>query len=130
MNLSCKLIIATALICASQFVFATGECDKYTSGYDKTYCFSKLFVESDKDLNVVYKELQGKLKNTIKNSLTEVQRDWIKYRDGACQPREGTIDVNCNYNVNRERTNYLRDRLTECKAGTCRNDMIGNKSWN
>lgn len=130
MNLNFKLIISTVLICASQFTFAAGECDKYTTGYDRTYCFGKLFIESDKELNAVYKELKGKLKSNTKQSLTEVQRDWIKYRDDVCQPNAGTINVNCNYNVNRERTNYLRDRLIECKAGTCRNNMIGSKSWN
>ncbi|QQS54900.1 MAG: DUF1311 domain-containing protein [Candidatus Competibacteraceae bacterium] len=130
MNLSFKLIITTVLICANQFAFSTGECDKYTTSYDRTYCFSKLFVESDKELNIVYKELQSKLKSNAKKSLTEVQREWIKYRDDACQPKEGTINVDCNYDINRERTNYLMDRLTECKAGTCRDDMIGSKNWN
>lgn len=125
-----KFIVTTALICSSQLVFATGECDKYTTPYDRTYCFAKLFVESDRELNVVYKELQGKLKSKAKQSLTEVQRDWLSYRDIACQPNQGTIIVDCNYAINRDRTIYLRDRLTECKAGTCREDMIGSKSWN
>jgi uncharacterized protein YecT (DUF1311 family) len=129
MNSRLKLFTATMLVCANQFAFAAGECDKYTTSYDRTYCFSKLFFESDKDLNAVYKELQGTLTSNAKKSLTAVQRDWIKYRDSACQPNEGTINVDCNYNVNRERTSYLRDRLTECKAGTCRDDMIGSKSW-
>lgn len=44
----------------------------------------------------------------------------MKYRDNVCQPESGTINVDCNYRVNRERTEYLRDRLRECKAGTCR----------
>ena len=41
----------------------------------------------------------------------------MKYRDNVCQPESGTINVDCNYRVNRERTEYLRDRLRECKAG-------------
>jgi uncharacterized protein YecT (DUF1311 family) len=125
-----KIILAFLIVCFCQTAWPAGECDKYTTSYDKTYCFYKLFVESDKELNSVYKELQGILKSNGKKALTEVQREWIKYRDSACQPTDGTINVDCNYEVNRERINYLRDRLRECKVGACRNDMIGSKSWN
>lgn len=124
-----KMMLIGALGLASQIAFAQGECDKYSTNYDKTYCFSKLFVESDAELNVVYKDLRAILKESSKKSLTTVQRDWIKYRDRACQPEAGAINVDCNYQVNRKRAEYLRDRLRECKTGTCREDMIGKKSW-
>lgn len=128
-----KNILNSALIAALVFVcqsaFALGECDKYSSSYDKTYCFSKLFVESDAELNTVYKGLRDIVKEPVKKQLTLVQRDWLKYRDQACQPEAGTINVDCNYEVNRKRAEYLRDRLRECKTGTCREDMIGSKSW-
>ena len=117
-------------VLAYQSALAQGECDKYTTSYDRTYCFSKLFVESDKELNSVYNELRGTIKEKAKQQLTEVQRDWMKYRDQTCQSSPGTINVDCNYEVNRKRTEYLRDRLRECKTGTCREDMIGSKSWN
>lgn len=129
MHIKYKLLSIGAAMLVSQAAFALGECDKYTTSYDGTYCMSKLFVESDKELNVVYKELHADLKGPVQKSLTSVQRDWIKYRDRACQPESGTIDVGCNYEVNRKRTEYLRDRLRECKAGTCRDDLIGTKSW-
>jgi uncharacterized protein YecT (DUF1311 family) len=116
------------ILCSSATASAEGECDKYTTSYDKTYCFAKLFVESDKELNAVYKELKDALKDDVKQQLTTTQRGWIKYRDTSCSV-EGTIDVDCNYRVNRDRTEYLRDRLRECKAGTCRNEMISQKSW-
>jgi uncharacterized protein YecT (DUF1311 family) len=61
--------------------------------------------------------------------LMKTQRAWIKYRDNVCQKEAGTIDVDCNYQVNKERSEYLRDRARECKTGTCRDDMIVNKSW-
>ena len=125
--LATALLGTTSLIC--QVTFAANECDKYTSSYDKTYCFSKLFVESDKELNAVYKELRTVIKEPVKKQLTEVQRDWMKYRDQSCQPQSGIINVDCNYAANRQRTEALRDRLRECKVGTCRDDMIGSKSW-
>jgi uncharacterized protein YecT (DUF1311 family) len=122
-------VVAGVILVSSSIVFAMGECDKYKTPYDKTYCMSKLFVESDKELNSVYKELRGVLKPSVKQKLTETQREWISYRDNACQDQPGTINVDCNYKVNKERTEYLRDRLRECKTGNTRPDMIAKKSW-
>lgn len=122
-------LTATVLSFGLGNAFAQAECEKYNTSYDKTYCFAKLFLESDKELNTVYGELRGQMKDPVRKQLTEVQRDWIKYRDSKCE-RNGAINVDCNYRVNRERAEYLRDRSRECKAGTCRDDMIGQKSWN
>jgi uncharacterized protein YecT (DUF1311 family) len=123
-------ILAAGMLFFSPCVaFADGECDKYTTNYDRTYCFVKLFIESDNELNAVYRDLRKVIKAPVREQLTLVQREWIKYRDTVCQPQPGTIAVDCNYRVNRERTEYLRDRLRECRAGTCRDDKIGQKSW-
>lgn len=122
-------ILIGLFLMSSGAAFAEGECDKYTTSYDKTYCFSKLFVESDKELNVVYKDLKNMLKPDMKKKLTETQRSWITFRDNVCQEQPGTISVDCNYSVNKERTEFLRDRLRECKTGNFRVDMIAKKSW-
>jgi len=53
---------------------------------------------------------------------------WIRYRD-APRAGAGSIDVDCNYRLNRARTESLRNRLRACKAVTCRDD-IARKSWN
>lgn len=128
-----KIILAVLVtgVClmTSSVLLAAGECDKYVTPYDKTYCMGKLFVESDNELNVVYAELRKILNPQLKKNLTETQREWIKYRDNACQNQPGTINVDCNYRVNKERTEYLRDRLRECKTGNVREDMIIKKSW-
>ena len=126
-----KSLLKTFFIVISMFssaAYAQSECDKYKTSYDKTYCFAKLFLESDKELNTVYGELQKQLTDPVRKQLTGVQRDWIKHRDAKCESA-GSIDVDCNYRVNRDRAEYLRDRARECKAGTCRNEMIGKKSW-
>jgi uncharacterized protein YecT (DUF1311 family) len=120
------LLLSLALV--TSVAQAQSECDKYKTSYDKTYCFAKLFLESDKELNAVYGDLRGQLKETARKQLTDVQRDWIKYRDGKCES-SGAIDVDCNYRVNRDRAEYLRDRARECKAGTCRDELIAKKSW-
>jgi uncharacterized protein YecT (DUF1311 family) len=116
-------LFKTFFICATLFIstaHAQSECEKYKTSYDKTYCVAKLFLESDKELN--------QLKEPSRKQLTDVQRDWIKHRDEKCE-RSGAINVDCNYRVNRDRAEYLRDRARECRAGTCRDDMIGKKSW-
>ena len=117
------------LIFACQTAKAEGECETYTTSYDRTYCFAKLFLESDKELNDVYKELRGLVGDEAKQGLTQTQRDWIRFRNNTCE-RHGTINVDCNFRVNRERTEYLRDRVRECKTGHQRNNMIIKKSWN
>ncbi|HCX81595.1 MAG TPA: hypothetical protein DHV01_08310 [Rhodoferax sp.] len=122
--------LAACLLLSAQGAHAdiTDSCNKFKTSYDKTYCVAKLFLESDNELNMVYTELRKPLKDNVKQQLTETQRDWIKYRNAACES-SGSIDVGCNYKVNRERTEYLRDRARECKTGNCNDAAISKKSW-
>ena len=94
-----------------------------------TYCLSKLFVESDNELNDVYKELKGKIDAVTQKALKDTEIRWIKYRTSKCEVSPGTIDVRCSYEVNRDRTNFLRDRLRECNSRMCDNAAIGKQSW-
>lgn len=136
-----RSLIGRALLLALPLCFAAGsaqaagndeltqQCAKYQTSYDQTYCVAKLFLASDKELNDVYKKLKGHVKGDTQKGLTQVQRDWIKYRNGACEGGTGSIDVDCNYRVNRARTNYLRDRVRECETGSCNNGLIDKRSW-
>ena len=56
------------------------------------------------------------------------QRHWIKYRNNQCE-NNGTIQLQCNYEVNKNRTDYLRERLRECKSGVCQNSLVVKPSW-
>jgi uncharacterized protein YecT (DUF1311 family) len=103
-------------------------CTNPKTSYDRTYCTAKLFLESDNELNAVYRELKGRVSKDAQGALTLVQREWIAYRDSACEVA-GTINVKCNFDVNRARTEYLRDRLRECKTGHCQDALVGQKSW-
>lgn len=129
MNIRATFVMATALLLANQMAHANAACDKYVTSYDKTYCVAKLFLESDKDLNAVYTDLRARLKGPAQKQLVLVQREWIKYRDQTCEPQAGTINVDCNHDVNMQRASYLRERLLECKAGICREDLITRPSW-
>ena len=129
MKRAITVLLASFTVFSFQGTRAAETCDKYTNSYDKTYCFSKLFVESDTQLNVAYKALYGFLQGRDRVRLQQAERDWIKYRDRTCQTNPGAINVECNYEVNRKRSEYLRSRLLECKAGACHSDMIGSHSW-
>jgi len=128
LNRSALPLFAFGLLAFAGSAQAQGECDKYRTSYDKTYCFAKLFLESDKELNAVYNELRAAAKEPARSELKDTQLQWIRHRDASCES-SGAINVDCNFRVNRERTEYLRDRLRECKAGTCRADKIGAASW-
>lgn len=121
-----KLLLLSLLV--PTLAIANDACDHFNTSYDRTYCSAKLFLESDNELNEVYKELKSTLKPEVAKGLTQTQRDWIRHRDMACE-NKGEIDVGCNFKINRERTEYLRDRLRECKTGNCQTNAITKQSW-
>lgn len=124
------LLVGVALSCllGARVARAEDGCKNPRTTYDRTYCAAKLFLESDNELNEVYRDLKKALPKDVQGKLTEVQREWIAYRDATCE-RGGQIDVQCNFEVNRARTENLRDRLRECKTGHCQDDQVGKKSW-
>lgn len=124
-----KMLIALSLAMAIPAFALETNCDKYKGSYDRTYCLSKLFVESDNELNDVYQELRGKLNADGQKALKNTEIKWLKYRTSRCETSPGTIDVRCSYEVNRDRTNFLRDRLRECNSRMCDNSAVGTQSW-
>ena len=127
-------ITSLALLASGLFFSAVGttaaasSCDQYTTSYDRTFCFCKLIVESDKELNDVYKALRKQIDKETAEGLKMTQRQWIKYRNNQCE-NNGTIQLQCNYEVNKNRTDYLRERLRECKSGVCQNSLVVKPSW-
>lgn len=136
-----KLLLSFALLVPS-YLIADG-CTNPQNSYDRTYCQAKLFLQSDDELNAEYLALQKLLNENsdkkpksskvnefkkAKDKLKSTQLSWIKYRNRKCES-SGTIDVDCNLQVNISRTNFLRDRLRECRAGHCQTDKIGQQSW-
>lgn len=120
--------VATLFLATAANAIETN-CDKYTGTYDRTYCLSKLFVDSDGELNEVYKDLRERLDDNGKSALKKAEIKWLKYRTGRCETSPGTIDVRCSYEVNVERANYLRDRIRECRSNHCDNAAVGRQSW-
>ncbi len=122
-----KLILSFVALLVITNTYAN--CEKPAPGYDTTYCFAKLFLQSDDELNAAYKALSALLNPEQKKRLISAQRSWIKYRNAKCYDR-GSIMVDCNFEVNKNRTKFLLDRVTECKIGSCKNDLIGSENFN
>lgn len=122
------LCAALVSLLAARTTLAEDGCKNPKTSYDRTYCIAKLFLESDNELNDVYKQLKATISKDAQGKLTAVQREWISHRDATCESG-GTINVQCNFDVNKARTEYLRDRLRECKTGHCQDDKIAAKSW-
>jgi len=78
---------------------------------------------------VVPARQRGVAKEDAQQKLREVPLVWIKYRDAPGEGA-GSIDMDCSYRLFRARAEYLLDGLRECKAVTCRDDMIAKKAWN
>ncbi|MCK3655275.1 hypothetical protein A4G19_05745 [Pasteurellaceae bacterium Macca] len=118
-----------ALLVAPTFAVADESCEHFKTSYDRTYCSAKSLIESDKALKKVYNKLKSQLNSELSKGLIQAQKDWIRHRDLACENNNGNLDVDCNFRINRERTDYLRDRLRECQAGRCQIHAITKQSW-
>ena len=108
---------------------AADSCDRYRDTQQRNYCLTQGYVKADRDLNTVYQALRGRLGSQAREDLKHVQRAWIQYRDSRCESAPGQMDVECNLEVTRDRTAYLRDRLSECKRGRCDRRAILTESW-
>ena len=98
-------------------------CDKPRDDFDGLYCLNKVYQESDKEPNVVYKELRTHLNKPEKKALKTTQLAWIKSRNGSCSFRKGRdfyVSLGCTTKMTVDRTNQIRDRVRECKATGCR----------
>lgn len=96
-----------------------------TASYAQTDCAAKALLASDKAVKKAYQRLKKQLSPEIAKGLAQTQQDWQRHRDMAC----GKGNIECHYRANRERTQYLQDRLKECKAGACQINAITRQSW-
>jgi uncharacterized protein YecT (DUF1311 family) len=131
-----KTKFIAALIASTTFALisnvANAGCENPRPGYDEVYCMAKLFMESDNELNKAYRDLGSLLTTDQKKTLKSRQVQWIKYREKKCfqeSNRGGIISVSCNFQVNKSRTKFLLDRITECKIGACKSSEINRSDF-
>ena len=90
--------------------------------FEDVYCYAKQYIASDDALNTAYKALTGKLDADAKSVLKKSQLAWIKKRNAECGSTDSegySVDLSCAVDFTENRTQFLRDRTTECEAGKC-----------
>lgn len=82
--------LAALLAVAAAFAGPTSakadDCDNAQGQADLNECYGKAFKASDAELNKLYKEIQGRLKDDPDTTrlLVATQRAWIGFRDAEC----------------------------------------------
>ncbi|MCZ8157687.1 MAG: lysozyme inhibitor LprI family protein [Leptospira sp.] len=97
-------------------------CDSIKEGFDGLYCLQKVFFQADKELNESYKKLNGLIDASTKKKLKETQLAWIQERNTECSwkdERGSFVNMECAKNKTISRTNFLNDRIRECKSTGC-----------
>jgi uncharacterized protein YecT (DUF1311 family) len=122
-----KRIALAVLVTLSSYALANSACDKPKNDFDGLYCLDKVYQEADKELNDVYKQLQGKLDDAGKKALKTGQLAWISERNSSCSRREGEeffVNLDCATATTIKRQQFLQDRLRECVSAGCQNSKL------
>jgi uncharacterized protein YecT (DUF1311 family) len=104
-------------------------CDGPKTGFDNVYCFAKVYMELDHQLNANYGALLKKLSVSQQSMLKSGQRQWIAARDKQCLSEEGgnnTVNIDCAIGMTRRRVQFLSDRAAECAAHGCLASKLAN----
>lgn len=119
-----KIVIATILCVSLPYAKSSSACDNpRLTEYDRNYCMNKVYTEADRELNINYKKLMPMLNSEGKSRLKRGEKAWMRDRDNACQ-RGGTTYIQCNIDYTIDRTNFLQDRIRECKSSGCLNSRL------
>lgn len=110
------LLATAALIALGAQAQDYSQCmDKASSTSAMSACIQAETQVQDTRLNMVYKQLMAKLDGDSQKRLRDVQRTWIKYREGNCgflgQASGGSIDrvqgAMCELDMRRDRAAEL-----------------------
>lgn len=117
-----SLLIAATLFLTSLSTLAQQNCDKPRDDFDGLYCLNKVYIETDAELNQVYKELASRLASEGKSKLKETQLAWIAERNSSCSKRLDSgfyVNLACATRSTRIRLQFLQERARECKSSGC-----------
>ena len=81
-----------------------------------------MYIQADKDLNTSYKKLKKHLNKPEKAKLKKGQVEWISDRNSSCSHHDNRgffVNLGCATDTTISRTNFLNDRIRECKATGC-----------
>lgn len=119
-------IILTLMLAFWGWGLAAG-CDSPSSDFDYVYCVTQLFVQADKELNLAYQELRGKLNASGVALLRTGQLAWIRERNARCtrrEPESRVTNLDCAVSMTEERTAFLKSRIRECNSTGCVNSRL------
>lgn len=122
-----SLFSAALLLAASTFAFADDNCGDKTTQADMDICAAAAFEKSDAELNKLYKEIEGRLKDDADTTklLVAAQKAWIAFRDAECSFTSSTVEggtaypfINstCHDNMTQARVETLKGYL-QCTEG-------------
>lgn len=123
------LVLAALGISAPAAAQTAQGCDGPRTGFDNVYCFAKIYMQLDAQLNSGYTALMRSIPAGQRNLLRSGQREWMAMRDRRCLKQEGddnTVNIDCAIDTTRSRVQFLSDRSAECKANGCRMSLLGN----
>ena len=123
-----KLTLAAGILLASSGAAWAGSCDAPKTGFDNVYCFAKVYMDLDRQLNDNYAALMRQIGPAQKAALREGQRGWIGVRDAKCYAADGKanrLNIDCALTTTRRRIQFLSDRLAECRATGCNPGKLG-----
>lgn len=107
---------------------ARADCAASKNDFEDVYCYAKIYIDSDNDLNAAYKALTAKLGADQKSVLKKSQLAWMKSRNDECGQTDSEgyyVDLSCAVDFTRNRTQFLKDRKAECDAGACDSARLG-----
>ena len=96
---------------------AHADCASSKNEFEDVYCYAKLYIASDNDLNAAYKAITAKLDADTKSVLKKSQLAWMKKRNEECGQTDSDgyyVDLSCAVDFTRNRTRFLHDRQAEC----------------
>jgi uncharacterized protein YecT (DUF1311 family) len=81
-----SLLTVAMILVTSTFAFAQSNCTNASDQATLNECASKSYEKSDAELNKLYKEIEGRLKDDAdtKKLLVSAQKAWLGFRNAEC----------------------------------------------
>lgn len=121
-----KALIAVLLTAVAGTAYADN-CNHPRNSFDGLYCLNKVYAQADRDLTVAYKDLRARLKPAARETLKKTEIRWIDARDSQCSWHHNGgffVNLRCATDMTVQRTNFLNDRIRECKATGCQPSQL------
>lgn len=85
--MSVRVLLAFAPFVFSPFAHAATDCANASDQATMNQCAGQAFKAADKELNALYQQVTGRLKDNPerKKLLVNAQRAWISFRDAECK---------------------------------------------